>query len=230
MGHSSFPPWSRHLFYRTEHVRTTWKLRIGVVVLVVLGAWLTSNWWTVAIARSLVCENDETPSDVMLIENFDAEYLLFERAARLRRQGVAERVLVPVPSANGDPSQTNVVARGIAEMMATMSRLGTIDIIPVRVVEPISINAARDILPVLRQEGVRSVLVVSPLFRSRRSMLVYGATLGRAGIHVRCSAVDGLRDLQTWTHTLHGIQNVAEQWIKLQYYRFYVLPFNDARR
>jgi len=230
MRHSSFPPWSRYFFYRTDHVRTTWKLRIGAAVLAILAAWVTSSWWTVAIARSLVCENDEAPSDAVLIENFDADYLLFERAAQLRRRGVAERVLVPVPSANGDASQINAVARRIAEMMATMSRLGTVDIIPVRVVEPISINAARDILAVLRQDGVRSVLVVSPLFRSRRSMLVYGATLGRAGIHVRCSAVDGLRDLQTWTHTLHGIQNVAEQWIKLQYYRFYVLPFSDARR
>jgi hypothetical protein len=37
--------------------------------------------------------------------------------------------------------------------------------------------------------------------------------------------VEGSVDVNTWTGSLHGIQNVAEQWLKLQYYRFYVLPF-----
>jgi hypothetical protein len=69
------------------------------------------------------------------------------------------------------------------------------------------------------------VIVVSPLFRSRRSALVYDATLGRAGITIRCEPVHGIPGVNTWTETWHGIQNVAEQWLKLQYYRLYVLPF-----
>jgi hypothetical protein len=28
-----------------------------------------------------------------------------------------------------------------------------------------------------------------------------------------------------WAQSWHGIQGVSEQFLKLQYYRFYVLPF-----
>ena len=216
----------RHFAYRSSHLRTTWKFRIGALTLCGLAVWLTSGWWTVAVADSLVCENDAAPSDAILIENFDFDYLLFERAAQMRRAGLAARVLVPLPVAADDGTfEVNAVAQGIAETMARISRVGSIDVLPVREVEPISINAARDMLPVLARAHIRSVIVVTPLFRSRRSMLIYDATLGRAGIDVRCAPVEGTRDVNTWTQTWHGIQDLVEQFAKLQYYRLYVLPF-----
>src|SRR5262249_24045868 len=106
-----------------------------------------------------------------------------------------------------------------------IARLGAMDIVPIREIEPISLNAAHDVLRFIEREQIRSVIVVSPLFRSRRSALVYGATLGRAGITVKCDPVQGIQTVYTWTKSWHGIQNVAEQWVKLQYYRLYVLPF-----
>jgi len=33
------------------------------------------------------------------------------------------------------------------------------------------------------------------------------------------------RDAHTWAQSWHGVEDVAEQWLKLQYYRLYVLPF-----
>ena len=216
--------WTRHFVYRAEHTRTTWKFRAGFVALVVVAAWLTRGWWTVAIARSLVCEADSAQSDAILVENFDPNYLVFERATELRRAGLAPRVLVPIPTDSGT-SEPNDVALGTAEVMAKIARLGAMDIVPTREVEPISLNAARDVLRFIEQERIHSVIVVSPLFRSRRSALVYGATLGRAGITVRCEPVQGTREVNTWTRSWHGVEDVAEQWLKLQYYRLYVLPF-----
>ena len=180
--------------------------------------------WTVALASSLVCNPHVARSDAILIDNFDPDYLLFERATQLRRAGLATRVLVPV-STGSDTSKPNPVALGTAELMASLARLGPFEIVPIRVIEPISLNAARDILHFIEQQRIRSVLVISPLFRSRRSALVYGATLGRAGITVRCEPVRGRRGVETWTESGHGIQDLAEQWLKLQYYRLYVLPF-----
>jgi len=81
------------------------------------------------------------------------------------------------------------------------------------------------VLRFMERERIRSVIVVSPIFRSRRSALVYGATLGRAGISIRCEPVQGTRGMDTWAWSWHGVQNVVEQWLKLQYYRLYVLPF-----
>jgi hypothetical protein len=216
--------WTRHLLYRSERLRTTWKLRLGLLALVAFAVWLTSGWWTVAIARSLVCDGSLAPSDAVLVENFDPNYMLFKRATRLRREGLAARVLVPVP---GDPSahEPDDAALRIAQTMARVSQVGEIEIVPTRDVEPITLNVARDVQRFLEREQIRSVIVVTPLFRSRRSALVYGATLGRAGISVRCEPVQGSLGVNTWTRTWHGIQEVVEQWLKLQYYRLYVLPF-----
>jgi hypothetical protein len=218
------PRWTRHIFHRSVRTRTTWKFRVGLVALLLLTAWLTRGWWSVAIAGSLVCDASVASSDAILVENFDQDYLTFETAARLRHAGVASRVLVPVV-ASGDLLQAKGVQLATTELLAELAHVGSIDVVPTREVEPISLNAANDILQFMEREHIRSVVVVSPLFRSKRSALVYQATLGAAGITVRCEPVRGLQDAQTWTQSLHGIQNVLEQWVKLQYYRFYVLPF-----
>ena len=221
---SSSSPWIRHFVYRTECLRTTWKLRLGAPALVVATLWLTSGWWTSAIGRSLVCDSTVERSDAILVENFVPDYLLFERARQLRQDGLAPRVLVPVWTGSGS-SELNTVSLGFTDLMAKLSRVGDIETVPVHEVEPVTLNVARDVQRVLEREHVRSVIVVTPLFRSRRSALIYGATLGRAGIAVRYAPVQETRDPTTWTRSWHGIQDVLAQWLKLQYYRLVVLPF-----
>lgn len=216
--------WTQHLVYKCEHLRTTWKFRVGLLTLVGAALWLTCGWWTLAIARGLVCDASRAPSDAILVENFDPDYLLFERARQLRRAGLAARVLVPISTDPGT-QQPNDVAVGITRVMAEISRIGEIELVPTRQEEPITLNAARDVQRFLERGHIRSVIVVTPLFRSRRSALVYRATLGRAGIAVWCEPVQGSRGVKTWTHSWHGVQEVSEQWLKLQYYRICVLPF-----
>ena len=215
--------WTRHLVYRTEVTRTTWKLRIGVLLFVLLVLRLTSAWWTAAIARSLICDASVAPSDAILVETFDFDYLHFERAADLRRAGLAARVLVPLQA---DPAtrEPKAITVAVTELMAARSGLGTFEIVPVRDVEPITLNATRDVQRFLEHEHIRSLIVVTSLLRSRRSALVYAATLGAAGITVRYQTVPAEFDLNTWARSWHGIQDVLQQWIKLQYYRLYVLP------
>lgn len=191
-------------------------------MIVGLAAWLSRGWWTVAVAASLVCEAEQAPSDAILVENFDPDYLVFEQARNLRREGLAPRVLVPVPM--GPDGAPNDVAVGIAEVMARISRLGPMEVIAMRQEEPFTLNTARQLLDYLQRERIRSVLVVAPPFRSRRSMLVYGATFGPAGIAVRCVPARAGYTAENWSRAWHGIQVVAEQWMKLQYYRFWVMP------
>ena len=225
MRESSNPThWTRHFVYRAEHTRTTWKFRIGFVTLIVFAVWFTRGWWTVAVASSLVCDENAAPSDAILVENFDPSYHVFERAGQLRRDGVAARLLVPVQM-DQRTLQPTAVESALTELLARVARVGSIEIVPVKEIEPISLTAARDVVSFARKENIHSVTVVSPLFRSRRSALVYGATLGRAGVTVRCEGVEEIRTPHTWTNTWHGVEDVAEQWMKLQYYRFYVLPF-----
>jgi hypothetical protein len=219
----------RHFVYRSEVLRTTWKLRLGVLSLVALSLWLTSGWWTVAIAGSLVCDESLSLSDAILVENSDPDYLVFERARQLRQAGRAPRVLVPIWTDPGT-STPNDVALGLAEVMARVSRLGPVEIIPVHDVEPITLNVARQIRRFLERERIRSVTIVSPLFRSRRTDLVYSAVLGQAGLGVTCVSARSTHSVNNWTQSWHGIEDVLQQWLKLQYYRMYVLPFEPRGR
>lgn len=198
-----------------------------MVTAAVAVAWVTSGVWTRAVGRSLVCQADLGASQAVLIENLEPDYLLFERAARLRRAGLAPRVIVPVWVDRGTETPNDVYL-GIADVMAKISGLGAYEVVPIRQAEPVTLTAARNIETYLGRERIRSVTLVTPLFRSRRSALVAGATLERAGIEVRCQPVEGTRSVETWTASWHGIQMVGEQWLKLQYYRFLVLPFRSG--
>ena len=216
--------WTRHIYYRSSRTRTTWKFRLAVAAVILFAGWLTRAPLTAAIASSLVCTANAASSDAIVVENFEADnYLVFERAGELRRAGLSPRVLVPVSASSS--LQPNAVALGTARLVADLARVGDVEIVPIREVEPISLNAAGDVRRYVEQHGLRSIILVSPSLRSKRSASVYEAVFARSGIRVTCEPVHGGDGVETWTETWHGIQNVAEQWSKWQYYRFYVLPF-----
>ncbi len=216
--------WRRHFFHTRTSTRTTWKLRLAVLALVVLAAAATRGVWTAQLGRSLVCPEEVAPSELILMENFDPDYLVFERAAALQAAGLAPKALVPI-QALGDTGGPNLVSKGIAEVMARYARLGAWEALPIREVEPITLNAAAQLRDHLIGERVGSVILVTPGFRSRRSALTYRAVFGPAGIQVHCVPVFGLKTPESWSETWHGVQEVSEGLMKLQYYRFYVLPF-----
>jgi len=158
----------------------------------------------------------------MLVDNIDPDYLLFERAATLHKAGLASRVLIPVQVSH-DSERANSVAIGIAELMARVAQVHAPEIMPIRASEPISLNAAYQISDFLTREHLRAVIVITPGFRSKRSSLIYQAVLARAGITVYCVPVFVGAALEDWTHSWHGMQEVGDQFLKLQFYRFYVL-------
>ena len=118
----------------------------------------------------------------------------------------------------------NAYQREFAESMARVARLPAIQTVAVETPqEPISINAVRQVRDLLIKEGIRSVVVVSPAMRSRRSELIYTAVLVPEGISVGCVPAFGTTNTENWLETWHGIQEVLEQYLKLQYYRIFVL-------
>ena len=213
--------WLRHFVYRKESWHTTWKLRLGILLLGIGFIAATHNYWALHLAESLVCKAETPRSDALLLENFDPDYLVFERAEALQRAGVAP--LAFIPTASGEEGGPNAVDRGVAELLARLTRLPKFEMLPIRVNEPISLNAAIQIRDEFVRRQVRSVIVVAPGFRSRRSALIYSTVLNPAGIRVSCDPVFGLATTSNWTHTTHGIQGVMEHFVKLQYYRFWVL-------
>jgi hypothetical protein len=216
--------WRRHFFYTKQSTRTTWKFRAGALIVAILIAIMTRGFWTAWIGESLVCTDKPMPSDILLLENFDPNYLVFERAVELEKAGFAPRALVPV-AASDDPTVANPVSKDIAELMARRARLEEFEIIPILETEPISFTAAVQIREHLTKQHVRSVIVVAPGFRSRRSSLVYHTVLRDAGMQVSCTPIFGRTTPQSWMNAWHGIQEVTQEFLKLHYYRFYVIPF-----
>ena len=188
---------------------------------------LTHGLWVSTIGHSLVCREGVGHSDAIVAENFDPNYLVFERAAALEKAGLSARVLVPTPTSRYP--EVGTVETGIAELMARVARIQRLEIVPIRQTEPISLNAAYQIRDFLTTEHLRSVILVTPGFRSRRSSLIYDAVLKPAGIQIHCVPVFGQHSSGNWTGTWHGIEEVTEQFVKLQFYRFYVLPFSIKR-
>jgi hypothetical protein len=156
------------------------------------------------------------------VESLTSNYFVFERAAALHKAGLAARVLV-LTVASHDPESANPVSQGIVELLVRVARLQSPEILPVRLVEPISLNVAYQLRDFLTKQHLRSVAVVTNGFRSQRSALVYHTVLNPVGIHVHCIPVFGQRTPQNWTATWHGIEEVTKQFLKLQYYRFYAL-------
>ncbi len=195
---------------------------MSVLLLGILLVWATRDIWTVRIGESLVCTPQIFTSDALLLENFDPTYLVFERAADLKESGIASRLLVPV-NASRDPDKPNTISNGIAELMASVARIEDIEVIPIEQIEPISLNTAIQIRDFLTREQLDSVVVVTPAFRSRRSLLIYNEVLRPAGVIVGCAPVWGNSTTANWIESLHGIQDALLQFLKLQYYRFYVL-------
>ena len=64
-------------------------------------------------------------------------------------------------------------------------------------------------------EHLKSVLVVTPGFRSQRSSLVYHAVLGPASIAASCVPLFGEKTPKNWSQTWHGIQDIIKNWFKL---------------
>jgi hypothetical protein len=103
--------WMRRFLYRKETLKTTWTLRLVTAAVVLPLAALIVFVWVRSVGRNLVCAQQLHPSDAILVENFDPNYLVFARAAALQRAGMASKVLIPT-DAGSDPAHPNLVSAG----------------------------------------------------------------------------------------------------------------------
>ena len=57
--------WPRHLFQKKESIKTTWKLRLAIVLLPLLVIPLTRSFWSMSIGQSLTCTEHIGRSDII---------------------------------------------------------------------------------------------------------------------------------------------------------------------
>lgn len=199
--------------------RPPWKLRLFVVLLVMAVPVATRGWWVPALGWSLVSDASIERPDIIIIENLDSNYLLFEKARNLKRDGTNARVLVPVAAAGNDPEKPGLVAQGITDVMIRVARLDGVELLPISESEPITLNLARQVGDYLRGSEGKTVLILTSGFKSRRVHLVFSSVLGKAGIETYCLPVWGAHRPENWAETWHGIQELLLQLVKLGYYK-----------
>jgi len=192
------------------------------VILLLALTFFTRGWWLDLGARSLVCTEGTGAGDVLLINNLESNYLLFEKAQELVSAGGVRRVMALVPT-TGSGSDPGRVAQGVVDLMAEVARLKNLETVPIFEQEPISLHAAEQVEAHLQGDGVRSLILVTPGFRSRRSMLVYEKVFAPTGVQIQCVPVFGLKTPESWRDSWHGVEEVTLQWLKLWYYRLFVL-------
>jgi hypothetical protein len=210
----------QYFFYRKEINKTTWSFRFLVLVVLLSGLALTRGFWVPALGGSLVHKGSIEKSDAILIDNQDAQYLLFERTAELQKKGLAARVIIPVEAEGGRPG---LIPQGLAEVMSRVGRIRNPEYYSYEQLEPITYNLAAQLSNRLEQEGIRSLILVSVGFRSKRDFMIFDRVLSAKGIKVYCEPVFGRLTPENWIHSWHGVQEVILQLGKLQYYRVRLL-------
>jgi hypothetical protein len=194
----------------------------AAIALVAATAYVSRGWWLGTFGQSLVCDEGGQTATTLLLDNFDNEFGLFRRGAELQRSGVATRVVVPV-TASAQPDAARA-AQEVAAAFARVAGLSRWEMVPVREEEPISLHTARRVRDFLVAEHIPEVTLVSSRYRSRRSETIYRAVLDERGIRLTCMPLWEVGDPAEWTGTWHGIENAVSQFLKLQYYRFWVMP------
>lgn len=215
--------WRDQFVYRATAYRTTWKLRLLAPALLLLLLMTTRAWWVPAIGWSLACTSSIESPDVILIDNVDTNYHLFEMAADLKARAVGDWVLVPVTASPLDPQEPGLASRAIVDAMARVAHLDSMVLLPVKGGEPITLNVAREVRDFLKGTEARKVLLLTAGFKSKRLLLIFSRVLGEADLEVCCLPVWGTYRPETWTSRWHGIQEVVLQHVKLAYYRLWVL-------
>ena len=219
---SGQPAWTGWFLKRKQVIVTTWKFRLLGLLVAASAIYLTYPGCLVSVAAGLVHEEKLDSAQLLVLENFDADYFVFEAARGLLRSGHSSKALVPVV-ANERTMKPGEVQLGFTEVMSRIAGIDSYEIVAVRHTEPVSLTVALQVANLVESQGIESVIVVSPRFRSARSYLVYDHVLTPRGIRVQCLAASGPVDVATWWHTWHGIQDVGLEYSKLLYYRFWVL-------
>lgn len=214
----------RWLVYRTTVYKTTWKLRLGLVCFLLILAAATRAWWVPAIGWGLVMDSGPCKPDLIVVDNLDRDYLVFEKAGQLKNIDGARIVLVPVKASGQDPDKSGLVPREIAKVMIRAARIESTELLPIREIEPITLHAALQVGEFVKSKpAIRSVLVVTDGFRSSRTQLIYSHVLGKMGVAVFTCPVWGAQRPENWASTWHGRQTVFLQYLKLLYYKILVL-------
>jgi hypothetical protein len=207
----------------------TWRVVAGLVLFAVMVAG-SAPVWGPAVVAPLVADDPGGQADVVVVEiGPHPEKALFSRAARLQRDGRVSRVAVVryQRSARLDMAGIEMPDRFDEVLRVYWQDAGLqddiVDLVPVGVTDPVTLNLARQVAAWCETQKIRSVIVVTGLFHSRRSLYAYRKFLQPLSVRVTASPASAGLDVHNWWRTKDGIQDVFQEWVRLVYYKVALL-------
>ena len=138
-------------------------------------------------------------------------------ADQLRREGYADLLVVsdePVHTHGLETTWAALHAAGVSAPEIPDSVLLVLDDPP----PESTIDEARRDAELLSARGLRSALLVTDAFHSRRAAMLFGPVFARKGLSLRSVPVTDSLDLaHWWSHPL-AARKTSEEWAKLAYY------------
>lgn len=172
--------------------------------------------WFVYAGTLLIDAEDATPADAIVVLAGNAPDRL-PWADHLRRLGYANLLVIsnePVHTHGLETTWLALHEAGMAAPEIPDSVLLVLDNPP----PESTLDEARRDAALLQARGLRSALLVTDAFHSRRAALLFRAAFAGRGLTVRSVPVADSFDLaHWWVHPL-AARRVLEEWTKLVYY------------
>jgi uncharacterized SAM-binding protein YcdF (DUF218 family) len=174
------------------------------------------TWWFVQAGSLLIYSQAPEPADALVVLAGNAPDRL-PRALALREQGFARLVVV---------SNERVHTHGLETTWLDLHRAGLSapdlpdeDLLVLDAPPPEStVDEAHRAADLLAARGLRSALLVTDAFHSRRAYLLFRAAFARKGLTVRSTPAADTFDLaHWWAHPL-AARRTVEEWTKLALY------------
>ena len=208
-----------------QFLRTSRARRILIFALVGLAVWSLVAW---VAARALIVKSELEHADAMVVLAGSAVYVERTRlAAELFREGRAPKIFLT--NDNQQSGWSNELQRNplfIERAAEELRRAG----VPPEAIEmlPQVVSSTHDEAMLLRAvaeaQGLRSILIVTSAYHSRRALWTFRKVFEGSGINVGVTVVptgDETPPVATWWLYLSGWREVAGEYVKLIYYWLY---------
>lgn len=220
---------------RVEVTKTTWRFRFLVCAVLALVVVAPGKIWLTAMATSLVHEDALASADLILVEMAvlpapDA----IAYAASLYHRGYAPRIAVT------RYIHSDRLADGGVQVPGSLDKLleiywadagldgSIVESVPIQVIDPVTLNSARQVAEYCRAHRVARVIIVPSRYHSRRSTLSYERYMTPLGIAMLSRPPEGRLRPDNWWRTKDGMLVVTQEYVKLLYYRAFVLQWARA--
>lgn len=197
--------------------------RAALFAAVVLAAWSLLAW---VAAKGLIVSRELSGADrIVVLAGSSAYHERARLAAELFREGRAPKIVLTNDGQQGGWS--NELQRNplFAERAADELRRAGVDEAAIEVL-PQQVASTHDEALLLREyasaHGLRSILLVTSAYHSRRALRTFGKAFEGSGVQVGLVNVAPGEDMPpaaTWWLHARGWQFVAGEYVKLVYYR-----------